>query len=274
MPSFFVRALKLNRFQPNRIVTSHLVSPMTLAIVRGIEFLYTFVTSIIVWATTKAAVDYFQYFTHLSYFGLMAYLFASTVWSTLYLRRPESERAKWLRSGSPWWGYTHWLFYSTVVTYAVVIPIVFWSYLAWDRASWTRMEYFRNISVHALNGVFGAVVELILNRHFLLPVHSLFVAAVMILYMLMTFLVFAGQGTWVYPFLDWSQGPIAAAYYFIVAAGLFVIYFILYFLHKYRNKWLAKRSIKVNGDLDKEYEGRDQDDEKEMEEGEGSENAV
>ncbi|KAG0303704.1 hypothetical protein BGZ99_002623, partial [Dissophora globulifera] len=75
MPSFFVRALKLHRFEPNRIVTSYLVSPRTLAIIRGLECLYVLVASIDVWVTSIDALDYFKYFTHLSYFGLLAYLF-------------------------------------------------------------------------------------------------------------------------------------------------------------------------------------------------------
>lgn len=60
----------------------------------------------------------------------------------------------------------------------------------------------------------------------------------------------------VYPFLDWNQGPIAAAYYLGIAVNLFIGYFILYFIHKYRNMWLASYSNKVNEDLE-EYQERD-----------------
>ncbi|KAI8597190.1 hypothetical protein EDD21DRAFT_386081 [Dissophora ornata] len=266
--SFLVRVLKLDRFEPNRIVTSNLVSPKTLAIVRFLEFLYVAVATITVWDSSDSAVDYFKYFTHLTYFGLMCYLLASALWGLFYLRQPESERARWVKLGSPWWGYAHWLLYSTVVTYSVVVPIVFWTLLASGIGSWTPLEYYQNISEHALDGVFGALVELTLNRHFLQPIHSVFVAFVMILYMLLTFIVHATQGDWVYPFLSWSQGPIAAAYYIGIAIGLFIIYFILFAIHKYRNNALANNSIKINGDLDQEYREHR---EKDLEGGEGNE---
>lgn len=77
MPSFFVRILKLDRFEPNRIVTSNIVRPRTLVFIRAFEFVYVLAATISVWVTTDTAVDYFKYFTHLSYFGLMAYLFVS-----------------------------------------------------------------------------------------------------------------------------------------------------------------------------------------------------
>ncbi|KAG0316588.1 hypothetical protein BGZ99_006808, partial [Dissophora globulifera] len=47
-------------------------------------------------------------------------------------------------------------------------------------------------------------------------------------------------------------GPIAAAYYIGIAIGVFVIYFILLFLHKLRNKSLARYS-QVDGDMDLEH---------------------
>ncbi|KAF9348216.1 hypothetical protein BGX26_000365 [Mortierella sp. AD094] len=254
MPSLIVRAMKLDRFEPNRIVTSNIVSPKTLAIIRGIEFLYVLAATISVWATTKGAIHYFQFFTHLTYFGLMSYLFASTLWGYFYLRQPESERAHWVKSGSPWLGYTHWLLYSTVITFSVIVPIVFWTLLASGMNKWTPVEFYQNISEHALDGVFGALFEMILSRHFLQPIHSLFVAAVMLMYMCWSFVVHATTGKWVYPFLDWSQGPKAAIYYIGIAVALFIVFFAMYFIHKYRNKWLSSRSIKINGHLDQEYE--------------------
>ncbi|KAI8355918.1 hypothetical protein B0O80DRAFT_35158 [Mortierella sp. GBAus27b] len=196
MTSFSKRILRLDRFEPDRIVTSNIVRPRTLVFIRVFGFIYVLAATISVWATIDNAVDYFKYFTHLAYFGLMAYLFASALWGILYLRQPEPDRIRWIKSGSPWWGYTHWLLYATVVTYSVFVPIVFWGLLAWDRRSWTPLKIYQNVSEHAMDGVFGAIVELIFNRHFLEPVHSLVVATVMILYMLLTFVIYAIYGVW------------------------------------------------------------------------------
>lgn len=113
-----------------------------------------------------------------------------------YIRVPEAERAHWVKQGNPWWGYTHWMLYSSVVVYSVVVPLVFWTLLSKGMSSWTAMAMYQNISVHAMDGVFGALGELILSRHFLQPIHSFLVASIMLLYMLMTFIVYAREGTW------------------------------------------------------------------------------
>lgn len=140
-----------------------------------------------------------------------------------------------------------------------------------------------------MDGVFGALGEVILSRHFLQPIHSFVVAGVMLLYMLMTFVVYASEGTWyatllalaislpvvffclliyffstpkltffylqliwnrVYPFLRWSQGPIAAAYYIGIAIGLFIVFFALYFIHNARNSFFKERSARMNPELE------------------------
>ncbi|KAF9190263.1 hypothetical protein BGZ51_008794 [Haplosporangium sp. Z 767] len=220
--SFIARALKLNRFEPDRIVTSNLVRPITLAILRGFLCLYTLIVIISVWVTAKSIDGYLKYFTNLTYFGLTTYLV-----------------------GSPWWGWLHWLLYTTVVTYHIVVPLVYWTMLNVGGSDATPIVIWQNVSVHALDGVF-VIFELIFNRHFLQPVHSFVVTGVMILYMFLTFLAYADKGTWVYPFLNWSQGAICAAYYLGIAVGLLIIFFILLALHRLRNRLLARRCAVVN----------------------------
>ncbi|KAF8949491.1 hypothetical protein BGZ47_000032 [Haplosporangium gracile] len=252
--SFITNTLKLNRFEPDRIVTSNLVRPLTLAILRGLACLYTLIVIISSWVTAESASDYLKFFTNLTYCGLVAYLVCSTIWSINYLRQPLTNRAAWLKSGSPWWGYTHWLLYSTVVTYHFIVPIVYWAMLN-TRPTMNALGHWQNYSVHAIDGVF-ALFELVFNRHFLQPRHSFVVAVVMILYMLLTFVVKKTKGEWVYPFLDWDQGPICAAYYLGMAVILFVIFFLLLVAHKLRNRSLARRCAVVNEGLELEAEGR------------------
>lgn len=252
--SFIVKHLKLDHFEPDRIVTSNLVRPLTLAILRGLVCLYTLIVIVSVWVTAESASDYLKFFTNLTYFGLVVYLVCSTIWSINYLRQPLTARATWLKSGSPWWGYAHWLLYSTVVTYHFIVPLVYWSMLNVG-AHMTTLGHWQNYSVHAIDGVF-ALFELIFNRHFLQPRHSFVVAAVMVLYMLLTFVVRKTKGEWVYPFLDWDQGAICVAYYLGIAVGLFVIYFLLLVVHKLRNRWLARRCAVVNEGLELEAEAR------------------
>ncbi|KAF9155756.1 hypothetical protein BG015_008686 [Linnemannia schmuckeri] len=250
LQSFVIKFLKLDRFEPNRIVTSNVVGPKVLCAIRAIELLYVTIALIIVWCNSTSFTNYAKYFTNLTFFGIFAYLLSCTIWSVFYIRVPEAERAHWVKQGNPWWGYTHWLLYSTVVVYSVVVPLVFWTLLSKGMSSWTAMAMYQNISVHAMDGVFGALGELVLSRHFLQPIHSFLVAGVMLLYMLLTFIVYAREGTWVYPFLRWSQGPIAAVYYIGIAIGLFLVFFALYFIHNARNSFFKERSARMNPELE------------------------
>ncbi|KAG0355231.1 hypothetical protein BC939DRAFT_229298 [Gamsiella multidivaricata] len=240
------RLLRLDHFEPDRIVTSNLVRPLTLAILRGLLCLYCLIVIVSVWATSESASGYLMFFTNLTYFGLNAYLVCSTLWSIGYLRQPTPERAQWLKNRSPWWGYAHWLLYSTVVTFHIVVPIVFWTLLS-TGAHMSTFGSWQNASVHAVDGV-CAVFELIFNRHVLEPVHAFVVTGVMLLYMFLTFVVHKTKGIWVYPFLNWDQGAIAVAYYLGIALGLLIIFFVLLVLHRCRNRWLAGRCERVNHD--------------------------
>jgi flagellar biosynthesis/type III secretory pathway M-ring protein FliF/YscJ len=42
-------------------------------------------------------------------------------------------------------------------------------------------------------------------------------------------------GKWVYPFLDWSQGPPTAIWYFVVAIIVVVAFFIMILVHWIRD---------------------------------------
>ncbi|KAF9385992.1 hypothetical protein CPC16_007771 [Podila verticillata] len=241
-------AFKLDRFEPERIVTSNWVGPKTLAAVRFIETLYVWIVIVAVWISYDTAADYLKYFTNLTYFGLSVYLLCTSLWTIGYLRQPASSRGDWINTkAGGWLGYLHWLLYSTVICFHIVVPIVFWTLLS-DGPIPTALGRWRNYSVHLLDGVL-AISELVLNRHFLQPIHSLFVAGVMLFYMFLTFVVHKTQGTWVYPFLNWDQGPKAAIYYIGLCVGLFVVFFLLLLVHKYRNKWLANCAAKVNPEL-------------------------
>ena len=81
-----VRALKLDRFEPDRIVTSNLVRPLYLAILRGLFCLYSIIVVLSKWITADNAVEYLQYFTNLAYCGLVLYLLVG------FLHVPSADR--------------------------------------------------------------------------------------------------------------------------------------------------------------------------------------
>lgn len=48
------------------------------------------------------------------------------------------------------------------------------------------------------------------------------------------------NGFWVYPFLDWAQGPVTAGWYIGIGAAFIVVFFIQYAFHWFRG-WLGRR---------------------------------
>ncbi|KAF9976920.1 hypothetical protein BGZ73_007537 [Actinomortierella ambigua] len=240
--SAVVRICKLDGVEPERFVTSNIVRPRTLLIIRGVETLYLCSALLSTWITSRGPGWYLRYFTNLTFIGLNTYMICTCIWSIGYLRRAPADRAAWLNNRSPWWARLHQLLYSTIITFHFVVPIVFWTMLSMGMNKMTTLEKWQNVSVHAVDGVI-AVSELIFNRNFLVPRHSLFVAIVMLFYMFLTFVVYASDGTWVYPFLDWSKGPKVAASYVGIAVALFIIFFILMILHRMRNNWGERRSV-------------------------------
>lgn len=55
------------------------------------------------------------------------------------------------------------------------------------------------------------------------------------------FFYYSSAGYWVYPFLDWEQGPITAAYYFAVAVIVVLSYFIQVLIHFVRD-FIARKT--------------------------------
>ncbi|KAF9383840.1 hypothetical protein BGX21_001457 [Mortierella sp. AD011] len=71
--------------------------------------------------------------------------------------------------------------------------------------------------------------EMVFNRMELPWVCILGPISMVILYMFLAWVYFAARGEWLYSFLDWSKGPIAAAWYI----GLLCIFALLFVLQRY-----------------------------------------
>ncbi|KAF8975220.1 hypothetical protein BGZ46_009325 [Entomortierella lignicola] len=77
--------------------------------------------------------------------------------------------------------------------------------------------------------LFCLLMEMIFNRMELPWVYVLGPISMIILYMFLAWVYFAARGQWLYSFLDWSKGPIAAAWYI----GLLLIFTLLFVLQRY-----------------------------------------
>ncbi|KAF7720943.1 hypothetical protein EC973_005752 [Apophysomyces ossiformis] len=259
-----IRWLKIDQFEPERAVTSCFVSSSLLFCIRVPLVLYS---TIVLWADIGWCIEtaqfghYFAYFTHLTFIGLHAYLMTTLYHHAHYLwnsRRPASFL------GQPTvLNYLYLFLYHTVITYkfdiylrgfvSIITPLVYWLLLSGDVLGGqyvAPMDWWLTISLHGATALM-MFTDVILNR---MVVHIRMVVPVfltVILYMLLTFIIFGSEGWWVYSFLDWKQGPSAAIWYIAVASFVVVCFFLQVGVHALRRR-AEPMPTKVEPNLDVE----------------------
>ncbi|KAG2194031.1 hypothetical protein INT47_009922 [Mucor saturninus] len=229
-----LRWFGFDQFVPETAVTSHWVSPKVFLAIRSLLALYS---TIVIWtdigfdAYHGKFTGFFAFFTNLTFIGLHAYLITSTVHHIRYLRNKNVD--SFLKQPA-FLNYLYVYLYCTVITNNIVTPVVFWGILARYLGPISTMQSWLNASVHGAS-FFLMIFDVIFNR-MKVPIRMiLFVFFTVVLYMFLTFIVHASAGYWVYPFLDWKQGPITAAYYFAVAVIVVLAFFIQVLIHYVRD---------------------------------------
>jgi hypothetical protein len=112
----------------HRFLTSWLLPPIFLAILRAFIAIYAFTTIffIFAWQGTHGLADVndgeFSYFTSLTFWGIAFYFLFSAIHTVLYARRGSAPLDHWPRPLQA----LHSLFYTTVVTFPFLVTIVFW----------------------------------------------------------------------------------------------------------------------------------------------------
>lgn len=115
----------------DRYATSWLLSPTILAFLRLSLSLWAFTTIFVIfgWNDSHGDVQHshrsFSYFTNLTYWGLAFYFLFSGLHSFSYARRGTS----WLRSWPRPLQAAHAIFYTTVITFPILVTVVFWGIL-------------------------------------------------------------------------------------------------------------------------------------------------
>ncbi|KAG0321607.1 hypothetical protein BGZ97_010832 [Linnemannia gamsii] len=99
----------------------------------------------------------------------------------------------------------------------------------------------RNYSFHGGDLVI-MLLEISINSMPFIPSHVLIVYFVCLLYLAEAHLVHFLSGEWIYPFLDTTVGPIWVAMYFGVGVAIGCAFGGMYFLHRGRNWWFARRA--------------------------------
>ena len=132
--SFFSPLYPRPPFDPSgRYVTSWLISPFVLALLRSLLSLYSFITIITIFAYNGTHDDSissrqsFSYFTHLTYWGMAFYFLFGAIHTWSYVHNAESTYMlqRWPRALQG----AHEVLYATIVTFAPVVTIVYWGIL-------------------------------------------------------------------------------------------------------------------------------------------------
>lgn len=133
MPSFYyLMGVREDDFGiARRYLTSWLIPPIGLALVRAFVSLYCFATLffILVWQGTHGSeVENRRElcdFTNLSFWGIAIYNLVAAVHTLVYARAGKASLEHWPRPLRA----LHSLFYSTIVTFPHLVTIVFWIFI-------------------------------------------------------------------------------------------------------------------------------------------------
>ncbi|KAF9901787.1 hypothetical protein EC991_005669 [Linnemannia zychae] len=227
-PTRLRQFLKYDTLDLSRFVSSNIVDARTLLIIRAVVALHltaVFIATLYVSARDKVFYMVPTTFTNLSNIGLTAYYLTATYHSHSYVKN------KTLTSLTS----QHWfltsaltLLYSSVVVFHIVVPAIYWGMLFDPNNTMDTLNQYVDYSHHGAD--FACIlVEMIFNRMELPWVAVLGPLVMIILYMFLAWVYFAARGEWLYGFLDWSKGGIAAGWYI----GLLLIFALLFVLQKY-----------------------------------------
>ncbi|KAG0068921.1 hypothetical protein BGZ89_003822 [Linnemannia elongata] len=206
-PTGLRKFLKYDILDLSRVVSSNIVDARTLLIIRAIVALHlvaVFIATLYVSARDEVFYMVPTTFTNLSNIGLTAY-------------------------------YLHWfltsalsLLYASVVVFHIVVPAIYWGMLFDPNNTMDTLNKYVDFSHHGAD--FACIlIEMVFNRMELPWVAILGPLGMIILYMFLAWVYFAARGEWLYGFLDWSKGPVAAGWYI----GLLAIFALLFVIQKY-----------------------------------------
>ncbi|KAL0579022.1 hypothetical protein V5O48_002976 [Marasmius crinis-equi] len=230
-------------FDPScKLVTSPFFSATVLAVVRFLVALYTTTTLVIIMVSDGVedgdAGRNFSYFTTLTYIGICSYYWAAFTQSASYVARktrggsgyPLQQWPKWLQS-------LHLILGTSIITFPILVTVVFWVLLANSESLGSPMLIWRNVSVHALNSVF-CFFEMLFT-HSPRPRWFFLVPMIIILggYCGLAYVTEATQGFYTYPFLNPDKGPILAGYIVGIALAECIIFSVVWGLMTFKAKY-------------------------------------
>jgi hypothetical protein len=119
-------------FDPNHtFTTSWLLPPLLLSILRLLIFTYCLATQLAHWiydgvhSSAFLIGQEFSYFTVLTFWGILFYMLVAGVHTLVYALKGRS----WLDAWPRWLQALHSFYYTTIVTFPVLVTIVYWAIL-------------------------------------------------------------------------------------------------------------------------------------------------
>ncbi|KAG8844560.1 hypothetical protein FRB91_002532 [Serendipita sp. 411] len=237
-----------------RLVTSGTVKPWVLFLIRLLLAIWSVAAGLAHIILSQAVLDeipfkqYYVYFTRLTFIGLTSYFCAAAFHSGFFvlslrqLKKGEATRAPWYPLQK--WGrvlqFLHLALFSTIITYPIIVTVVYWAILASNQSFSSPFYSWSNIAFHALNSVL-LLVELIFGRVRLYLGYWIVCAIVLALYLGMAYLVHSVQDIWVYGFLDPQKpGAHVAAYIVGILVAETVVFIVIWGLIHIRD-WIFPR---------------------------------
>ncbi|RYP54008.1 hypothetical protein DL768_001158 [Monosporascus sp. mg162] len=201
--------------------------------------------------STKAS---FSFFTVLTYWGIAFYLLVAAVHTATYARNATSRGPLLARFPRPLQA-LHSLFYTTVITYPLLVTIVYWAVLyptSFGAAGGFPNVYtaWGNASQHALNSLF-ALFEIFIPRTQPPPlVHLWWLIVILALYLGLAYVTLATQGFYVYPFLNPAENAGGrrgvTGYIFGILAGVIVVFGVVWGVVWVR-RWVTEEKMGCKG---------------------------
>ena len=109
-------------------------------------------------ATSGRIDSYFSYFTDITFISLTFYFIFAACHTVWYARTGSSPLNRWYRP----FQLAHTILYTTIITFPILVTIVFWALLAGSGTLATTRSRWSNISKHALNSAF-ALFEIVFS---------------------------------------------------------------------------------------------------------------
>ncbi|KAJ7456163.1 hypothetical protein FB451DRAFT_947072, partial [Mycena latifolia] len=230
----------------HRFETSATLPPAVLGGIRALFAVYgvaTIVVSLAVRATPTAAQS-FSYFSTITWWGITFYHLFAAFHTLVYAHAGRAPLDRWPRALQ----LLHSLLFSTVVTFPLMVTIVFWGIQFTPDKFDTRANAWSNISHHALNSAF-AVFEIVFSRTERPPlIHAPLIVLLLGGYACIAYITHATQGFYTYGFLDPAHKRRAALAGVIIGMGalggaMFAVVWLLVYVRLH----VTERVLRLHG---------------------------